>query len=404
MAKFQDASGAWLDVEVAASVYSEASKANLSVPAYVNRTYPTDVAKFGTTFDQMCASTGLIVPSSAAQHQFGIRPPTMADILNGNASFSAASNTQGFGNPNGQQSRTLFPAAIISYMETTLVKDYETDADQFDKMIGVEIAVANDQFEQPQINMSIPNGPQGVRAARRAQLAGPSSMMSFTTTDKIRKIPSYALGIEFSNEALRATTLDLVGMSVGRQMRVERDSWVNIYLSDVLNGDNDINSQSLATLGYSTTTTAMDSGAAAGTITQKAWLKWLSRNRKFRKIDWIACDLDTYLKLEARTGRPSLTAIDTLLPRVESQATVVNSLLGNVQVMLVDSAADGGPLPANTILGLDSRYALARVRNTSADVTTSEKYALRQAEAFMMQFGEIVYRLNDNAFDVLTVQ
>jgi hypothetical protein len=147
----------------------------------------------------------------------------------------------------------------------------------------------------------------------------------------------------------------------------------------------------------------LDSGAALGTITQKAWLKWLSRNRKFRKIDWIACDLDTYLKLEARTGRPSLTAIDTLLPRVESQATVVNSLLGNVQVMLVDSIADGGPLPANTILGLDSRYALARVRNTSADVTTSEKYALRQAEAFMMQFGEIVYRLNDNAFDVLTV-
>jgi hypothetical protein len=402
MAKYFDASGALVEYEVPAQIYSMAAKANLSVPAYINREHPTD-GKHGTAYDQMLASTGLVTLDSAAQRNHGIRPPTVAEIMDGGVNFLAASNTQGVGAPNGQQSRTLFPSAIIAYMEAALVKDYSTDADQFDKLIAQEISVATDTFEQPIVTMSGNGGPQSQRAARRAQLAPPASMLAFTTSDKIRKIPTYALGMEFSKEALRASTLDMVGLSVQRFLSVERDSWVNSYLSDVFAGDLDINTGSLSSLGYNATTVALDPAAVAGTITQKAWLKWLFRNRKYRKIDWVVCDLDSYLKIESRAGRPGLTAIDLTLPRVESQATVVNSLIGDVKVFIVDSAADGGPIPANTVMGLDSRYGLARVRNTSASVQAAETYALRQAEAFSLQFAEQVYRLNDSAFDTLTI-
>jgi hypothetical protein len=402
MAKYFDASGALVDYEVPAQIYSMAAKANLSVPAYINREHPTD-GKNGTAYDQMLASTGLVIPDSDAQRSFGIRPPTIAEIMDGGVNFLAASNTAGVGSPNGQQSRTLFPSALIAYMEASLVKDYDTDADQFDKLIAQEISVSTDTFEQPIVTMSGNGGPQSQRAARRAQLAPPASMLAFTTSDKIRKIPTYALGMEFSKEALRASTLDMIGLSVQRYLSVERDSWVNSYLSDVFAGDLDINTGSLSSLGYNATTVALDPAAVAGTITQKAWLKWLFRNRKYRKIDWVVCDLDSYLKIEGRAGRPGLTAIDLTLPRVESQATVVNSLIGDVKVFIVDSAADGGPVPANTIMGLDSRYGLARVRNTSANVQAAETYALRQAEAFSLQFAEQVYRLNDSAFDTLTI-
>jgi hypothetical protein len=403
MAKYFDATGALQDFEVPPQIYSLAAKANLSVPAFINREHPTDVAKFGTTFDQMLASSGLVVPDGATRRNYGMNLPTMADIMDGQANFLAASNTEGVGNPTGQQSRTLFPSAIIAYMESSLVKDYNTDADQFDKLIAQEISVDKDTFEQPIVNMTGAGGPQSQRAARRAQLAPPTSMLAFTTSDKIRKIPTYALGMEFSQEALRVSTLDMVGLSVQRYLSVERDSWVNSYLSDVFAGDQDINTGSLSSLGYNATTVGLDPAAVAGTITQKAWLKWLFRNRKYRKIDWVVCDLDTYLKIEGRAGRPSLTAIDLTLPRVESMATVVNSLIGDVKVFIVDDAASGGPVPANTILGLDSRYGLARVRNTSANVQAAEVYALRQAEAFSLQFAELVYRLNDSAFDTLTV-
>ncbi len=404
MPKFHDTKGALQDVTLEANIYSEAARANLSVSQFINTKYPTDAAKFGTSFDQMLASMGMIVPDSATQRELGLRAPTMADVMNGGASFAAAANTQQIGSPQGQQSRTLFPAAIIAYMENALVKDYTTDADQFDKLIAQTIAIPTDRFEQPIINMTgQKNGPHEARAQRRAQLAPPAAMMAFTTSDKTRRIPSYALGMEFSKEALRATTLDLVGMSVRRQLAVERDAWVNSNLSDIFSGDLDINTGSLASLGYTVNSVALDATSAGNNLTQKAWLKFLWRNRKYRKIDWCLMDLDTYLKLESRTGRPSLTAIDTLLPRMEAHGVVQNNVIGDVKVFIVDSAAEGGPLPAWTILGLDSRYAIARVRNTSADVTAAEQYALRQAEAFSVQFGEMCYRLHDDAFDTLVL-
>jgi hypothetical protein len=403
MAKFLNAEGAVQDVEIGAKVYSEANAANLGIAQYINRKYPTDAAKFGTTFDQMLASCGLVVPDSKLQRELGLRAPSMADVLSGAASFELASNTAGIGSPTGSQSRTLFPAAIVQYMETALVKDYQTDANVFDKLIAQTLSIASDRFEQPQINMSTPNGPNSALAQRRAQLAAPAAMMTFTTSDKIRKVPTYALGMEFSNEALRATTLDLVGLSVQRQLNVERDAWVYSYLSDMFSGDNDINTGSLASLGYTVNASTLDAASTGGSLTQAAWLKFLFRNRKYRKIDWVVCDLATYLKIEGRSGRPSLTAIDTLLPRLEAQATVQNPGIGDVKVFLVDDAASGGPIPAGTILGLDSRYAIARVRNTSADVQAAEQYALRQAEAFSLQFGEMCYRLHPDAFDTLVL-
>lgn len=402
MAKFVDEKGAVQEVPVGASIYSEAHSANLSVSQFINQKYPTDHVKYGTSFDQMLASLNMVVPDPVRQRELGMRAPTMADVLGGGAMLAAG--TAGIGGPQGSESRTLFPAALIAYMETALVKDYAGDANAFDKLIAQTISVPTDRFDQPQINMAgKKRGPHEARAARRAQLAGPTAMMSFTTSDTQRKIPTYALGMEFSKEALRATTLDLVGMSVRRQLAVERDAWVYENLSDIFNGDNDINTGSIASFGYTVATATLDSTCTAKRISQKAWLKWLYRLRKYRQIDWVICDLDTYLEIERREGRPSLTAIDTLLPRLEAHGTVQNPGIGDVKVFIVDSAADGGPIPANTILGLDSRYAMVRARNTSADVTAAENYALRQAEAFSIQFGEMIYRMHVDAFDTLTI-
>lgn len=403
MAKYIDETGAVQDVKIEPSIYREADAANQNVMTYLNNKYPTDSRKYGTTADQMFASLGMIVPDAQTQRELGMRAPTMLDVMNGGAAFSAAANGAGVGASQGSQSRTLFPAAIISYMENALVKDFTGDAQIFDKLVAQTISIPTDRFDQPIINMKTKGGPHEARAQRRAQLAPPAAMMAFTTSDKTRKIPTYALGMEFSKEALRATTLDIVGMSVRRQLDVERDAWVYSNLSDMFSGDNDINSGSLASLGYTVATGTLDAADTPTKLSQTAWLKWLFRNRKYRKIDWVICDLDAYLLLEARTGRPSLTAIDTLLPRMEAHGVVQNPGIGDVKVFIVDSAADGGPIPANTYLGLDSRYAITRVRNTSADVTASEQFALRQAEAFSIQFGEMCYRLHDEAFDTLTI-
>lgn len=403
MPSIYDANGQLQDVKLEATIYRQAHEANLSVAQFINQAYPTDAAKFGTAYQQLLAGTGLVVPSQEHQTTYGMRPPTMGDVLAGKAQLLGAANTQQAGGDFGTQSRILFPTALVSYMEASLVKDYNTDVQQFDKLISITQNIAGDKFEQPLINMNTPNGPHQARAQRRAQLAPPAAMMSFTTSDVSRRIPTYALGMEFSNEALRATTLDLVGMSVRRQLAVERDSWVNVYLSNIYAGDNDINTGSLASLGFSVTSNSLDSLATGGVLTQRAWLKFLWRNRKYRKIDWVVCTLGTYLQIESRSGRPDVINRNEPVARLDAQAVVQNDALGGVKVFIVDDAADGGPLPEGTVLGIYSRFALARVRNTLADVSASEKYALRQSEAFSIQFGEEVYRLHPDAMDVLTI-
>ena len=178
MPKFMTEKGAVQDVTLDASIYREAENAQLSVAQFVNQKYPTDAVKYGSTFDQMLASLNMVVPAAVTQRELGYRAPSMADVLAGGANFSAAANTAGVGSPQGQQSRTLFPAALLQYMETALVKDYTTDATAFDKLVAQTISIPTDRFEQPQINMATKNGPHEARAARRAQLAAPAAMMA----------------------------------------------------------------------------------------------------------------------------------------------------------------------------------------------------------------------------------
>jgi hypothetical protein len=403
MAKFYTPEGLLVEASIDHTIYKEADSKKMSVSTLLNSKYPTDPSKYGSATDQLLASVGFSLPGSRAYKDHGRSAPSMADIFEGRAGFEAASNNQGFGSPIGLQARAMFPIALLEAVEIDLVKDYATRANLWDQMISTNLSVGTAAFEQPQVNYKTAGGPQQARPQHRAQGAEPTSVMLISTSNKIRKIPSYAMGVEITNEALKATTFDFVAATVARRLLVERDLRVDEQISDVLNGDLDLNIGSLASLGLTVTSNSLDAAATGGVLTQKAWLKFLYRKQDFAIRDYAIMDLDTYLKVEARTGRPSLTAIDLTLPRMEAQATVSNNLLGDVKVMLVKSAADGGPLPANTILALDSRSALTRATNLSASVTAAEQYAMRQVEAFMIENGDMVYRNYNDAFDVLTI-
>lgn len=396
-AKFFDASGAIQDVNLDATIYREANAENTTVAALINQRYQTDAGKYGSAFHQFLASCGLVVPKD---NEYGMRAPTIGAILDGTVQFMGAANTQGVGAPAGSQSRVLFPIALIELAEANLRRNYEEDPAIFDSFVAQNISITNDRFEQPIVDFNTAKGPQQARAQRISQLAEPAAMMTFTTSDKTRTIPTYSIGMEFSKQALRATTLDMVGMTLTRYLAVERDSWVYSWISDILNGDNDINVGALPSVNSST----LDAAATGGKLTHKAWLKFLGRKRRYRRVDAIVCDLDTYLAIEAREGRPGRTANDTTLPILDAQARPINSPHGDVRVFLVDSAAEGGPLPANTVLAFDTRYALTKVRNISAEYQAAEEFVMRRSEALRIDFAETLYRTFDDAFDVLVLQ
>ena len=398
MAFFIDSKGGTNQVEnLTPEIYSAAQAANLTVPQYINTQYADADSKHGTAFQQICASAGLCLPG---KNPFGVRTATVADVLDGRSDLSGT-NVKDQGSPFGPASRILMPAAIVEMVEEKILKDYTTDTVVFNDMVAMDLSIAGENFIQPVISYGTMGGPEGARQQRVGQLAEPPSILRFTTSERNRSIPTYAIGMEFSQQALRASTLDLVALTLQRYLLIEKDARVNQYLSSVFSGDADLNTGAVSAV----TTTSLDSAASAGVVTHKSWVKFLARNRKSRKITHVIGDINAYLAVEGRTGRPGTTNYDPTLSRIDPQAVAQNSTFGGeVKWFIVDI---GGPVPANTVWALDATKGICRVSNSAANSMASQEFALRKSEAMRMDWSEDVYRVFGNTdltpFDVLTI-
>lgn len=385
MSIIKDQNGANLEVPITSSIYREAHKAELSVPQLINTKYPTDEKKYGTAFEQVCASEGLLM---APNDTYAVRTPTLEQVLEGTAKIDAAGITRDA----QPASRILFPAVFLEVIENQLKIDRERQPAIFEKMIAISDTIAGARFEQPVLDFS---KPENAKSQGVSQLAFPSAMLRVTASDVARKIPSFSIGLEISDEAAKVVSVDLTALALARQIGAERDTRVEGYITAMVNGDADLGMAALT----SATSTSYDAASSGGVLTQKAWVKFLAHNRRYRTIDYIICDIDTALKIDGRTNRPTVyTSNDPNYP-FNSVPDPLNLGIQNVKMFIVEP----GIIAANTVIALDSRYAIRRVRNSEAEYQAAEQFVLRKGTGMRFDFGEIVYRLFDTAFDVLTI-
>lgn len=401
MAAYYNKAGELVQVKVEAADYSAAHAANLSLAQFLNRRFADADPTKGTAFEQMCAMEGLALPGA---NPYGLRAATVAEVLDGTANVLGAGNVRDQGDPFGNAARSLFPAALIALVEAAVPRDYATDTVVFKDLVASELSVPTENFLQPVITYSTPNGPEQARAARVTEFADVPNMLRFGTSERPRSLPTYGIGLEFSSKALRATSLDLVAMTLNRYLAVEKDGRVYQYLSSIFAGDSDMNTGAVAAV----TTVSLDSTCAANKVSHKSWVKFLARKRKLRTITHVVGDIDAYLEVESRTGRPGTVNYDPTLARIDPQAKATNvSFGGDVKWFIVDPAADGGPVPAATVWALDATKGIVRVNNTAASYQAAESFVLRRSEAMVMHWAEDVYRMYGDTdlspFDVLTI-
>lgn len=407
MAGFYKKDGSLVQANIDQHIYREAHDAGLTVAEHINRKYAGEDVdlKLGTPFQQILASEGLALPG---KNPYGIRAKSVQEVLEGGAATieGNVANGKDFGSPFGSASRILFPAAIVALIEAAVPKDYTTDSVVFKDLIAAELSVPTENFIQPVITYSTPNGPEQARAQRIAQFADAPNMLRFATSERNKSLATYGIGMEFSAQALRATTLDLVALTLNRFLTVEKDQRVYQYLSSIFAGDSDLNTGAVSAV----TTSTLNGSATAGAVTHKSWVKFLARKRKLRRITHVIGDIDTYLKVESRTGRPGSNNYDPTLVRIDPQAVPDSRQTGfgnDVKWFIVDAAVDGGPVPANTVWALDTTKGIVRVSNTSASYTAAESFVLRRTEAMVMHWSEDVYRMFGDSdlspFDVLTI-
>jgi hypothetical protein len=377
------------------TMYREAFDNGLSFEQYVNMKYPDADPKRGSTFQQMLASENIFVQPNK---EYGIRASTMDYLLNGPRGEMAAGGTilkEGV-----PASRILFPAVFLSVIEDKLVADLSITPNAFETMIAVDDTIASDRFERPVINFS---KPEAARHQVITQMALPNTMLSITAADISKKIPTFSLGVEVSDQATRATTIDLVGLALARQAMVERSERAQGYIQQLLNGDTDNGIGPLSGVsGKVVTATSFDPsiGNTAGKLTQVAWINWLWKNHTKRRITHIVTDLAGAMSIENRANKPIITGDNPNSPRIDAIPTLMNPGWDfNTKIFITDDTT----WPVNTLMGFDARYAVHRVKSLTASYEAVEQLVMRRATQFRFDFGEIVYRLFDDAFEVMTL-
>lgn len=388
MAAFIDAQGATQQVEVNLDTVRAAADNSLSVRDYINSNYTTDAEAYGDAFSQMCASEGIILNTNK---KYGVKSGNLDAVINGRPKMEAGAIVK----TPSSQARVLLMPAIGALVEDKLVANLEMNVNAFDSMIALDTVIADEWLLWPEVNMA---GPEAGRSQVTSQLAKPVNMLTLTTSEKSIRIPTYAMGVEWSEQSTKYLNLDFIALSIARQVAVERNERANQNLLAMLNGDADVGQGSLSSLSKVKTASSLDAAATSG-LTQKAWMLWLYSNSKKRRITHVVTDINGALAIEARTGRPVVTADNGTSVRINTNESVMNPTWGaDVQVFITDDAN----WPAKTIMGIDREYAIQRVTSTNASYQAQEDFVLRRGSAMRFDYGTVSRRLFADAFECLT--
>jgi len=350
----------------------------------------TDEAKYGSVIGQFMASAGMFIGNDRST---GLRSPTMRAVATGELKVGPITRNDGSGS-NTPAGRLLFPEIIMRTIESELRESNDDFLNGWESMIAQTASISGPKFDQPIINVT---GPEGSESNPISQLAAPDAMVSITVADVSKSIPTKSIGLMISDEAQSATTLDLVTLAMAAQARGERIRMVENHISAIVAGSVDLGESALPSVQAKSFDSAI---TAAGTITHKGLIKYLRQSYQKRSLNRIVCDIDTALAIEGRSGKPTrdtvLTKDGTAFP---TGMTVDNLLVNDPSILIVDT----GVIGANTILGLDSRFAIRRVINVQAQYSAIENFLMRRATGFRVDYGEVAHRLYDDAFSVTTL-
>ena len=352
------------------------------VPAMLN-------ARFPTRKDQPTASQQLYAQMGAGQKNL-----KMNYALQGQG-FTAGAVTE----DGSIAGRLVALPYLMDTLENKLTaSDYGIQA-LFNRKAAVIDSINGTKFDRPFLNFS---KPEGARSRAIAQLSEPASMLTLTTSDKSWKIAGSSIGMEISDEAAAATSLDIVSLSMTRQAEVESLERIEQQLLAFLNGDTDLDMLALSTVTGAVKNAKADldtSLTVAGTLSQKAWVNWLFYGSRVRRIDTVITDLAGALAIENRSGRPNVLGDNATSKRIDTLENVVNPTWPDQVDVIISQDPNW---PANTIVGFDSRYAYHIVNSTTLSYTAMEQFAIRRSTKMRIDNGSIAYRLFDDAWQVLT--
>lgn len=381
--------------EVDVSLYEKAAKSETTVRQYVGDMLDAKAAEdrpdysYGHPLDQAYSTSGLVTDK-----RLGSKPLTLEDLSEGRLATGTSLRAPD-GNDTSLASRLLFPQLLLETMEAELRDDGSDILGKYAELVSVQRNINGTRVDQPLINTQKQGeGPDGSRSRRQAQMAEPATMVGITVGERSYRIPSFAIGLTISDEAMQATTIDLVRVIMENQARGERIAMIEEQLHDMVYGNKDRNMEALPIHKISKHDSSITEN---GKITKRAYIKWLRDNYRIREISHVLTDVDTILDIDEQL-LPKMTGPDS-----SKIATPFAGFDTGIQLpSFVDF--DTEVFGAKTMVGVDRRNAIQRFVNVSADYSAIEEYVMRKATSFRIDYGEMSTRLYDEAWSVIQLQ
>ena len=372
------------DTTLTVEAYKKAADNKMTLRQHMNYVAPDCDRSKGEPLDQMYALSGLF-----DSKKYGMPAKTMQELM-------AEPLADGFRRPDGSDNslgaRLLYPQLILETMQAQAVRNDGSDIlSIWEGLVATTRNVNNTKADQPVIDTT---APEGSRSGRIAQLAEPETMVSITTGEKSYRIPTNSIGLMVSDEAMAATTIDLVRIVMEAQSRGDRIRRVNEMLRALVFGDADLD---IAALPVTKISEFDSSITTNNTLTKRAYLKWLHSKNKTYAINNILTNIDTAIDMDEGLF-PVASASDG--SKIMTPWSGVDLGIMDPKVTPFDTSVFG----AGIMVGLDSRYAIQRFVNVSASYDAIEKYVMRKATAFRVDYGEMATRLMDDAWSVVSLE
>lgn len=215
-----------------------------------------------------------------------------------------------------------------------------------------------------------------------------------TTRNQEVKIYKYGRAIEASYEVIRRMQIDLLALHIGRfGVQAAKDK-VQDVLTIAVAGDGNSNAAEILTL------TSLDATATPGTLTAKAWIKFLMNFEEFA-CDTIVADKDAFLQI-LLTDLGTYTAADVI--RLLGQGAT-----SGVRLTAPQLPANGvnmfwnDSMTANYILGLNKNYAIEQVTEAGSEISEADKFITNQTQVLTISENSGFSKIFKEATKVLNL-
>lgn len=382
-------------VKASASVedYRNASRQGKTFKQLINSRCADADPTFGSAFDQAVQSMGAGNQTHGGKQVMAM---TMEQLNSGMvaapASMNSAINAPD-GSDNTPAGRIFYPEIVLDIMRDSLTADNSDIEQGFNSLISVTTNVEGGVYQQPMINVT---APEGVRNQPIAQGSDPATMIGITASQYTRTIPTKSIALEITDQAARFATIDLVATVIAAQSRGERAAMVDADVGAIINGDTDAGITALVAKKLQDYDAAI---TGAGEVTQLGFLKMLHDQYQKRSLDSAIMSIDTYYKFEQRANRPTVDKDRGMDDRLNMKFKPMNFSLSDLNILIMDDSLIG----ANQALFLDSRYALRRVVDVTADYSAVQNFVMRRVSQMRFDYGQHVTPLYTDALQLITL-